>query len=76
MAKRMQTRLEQYAGTRHALIHFDDGYKWIEKEGLMRLTEEEIHLVQSHRQAKRQAYLEARAERKAKVIARKQKNGS
>jgi hypothetical protein len=74
MAKRMQKRLIDYAGSRHTLVHFDDDYRWIEKEGLMRLTPDEITLVQSHREAKKQAYLDARAERKAKVLSRKVAN--
>lgn len=84
MAKRMQTRLIDYAGNRHTLVHFDDGYKWIEKEGLMRLTQEEINLVVSHRGAKQQAKIDRKAEKRRqkaegkhlKALRREQQNGT
>ena len=64
MAKRMQKRLEDYAGSRHALIKFNGDYRWIEKDGIMRLTPEEIDLVQTHRQAKKQAKIDSKAEKR------------
>jgi hypothetical protein len=49
MAKRMQTRLEHYAGSHHALIHYDDAMVWVDKTQLLKLTPEELQMIYDHR---------------------------
>ena len=50
MAKRMQKRLEEYAGgKRTALIHFETGFAWINKDRMFHLTDAEVKLIESKR---------------------------
>jgi len=52
MAKRMQTRLNEYAGSKRvSLISTVEGLVWLGKDQLMQLTADELALVYAHREA-------------------------
>lgn len=68
MAKRMQKRIEMYAGSnRTSLVHFETGYAWVSKDRMYYLSEDEASLIESNRirQTKRVRRAKQRAQRLA-----------
>lgn len=52
MAKRMQTRLLDYAQGRVGLFNTEEGMVWLDKGKLLKLTPEELRLIEEHRKSR------------------------